>query len=330
MTFTPGQATVYTDIDSVGELTRAMRKAGRPVVLVPTMGALHAGHLALVRAAQQLPRALVVVSVFVNPLQFAEGEDLDSYPRTLDSDVEKLTAAGVDAVFAPSPREMYPNGPRSTVLPGEAGRILEGEHRPTHFAGVLTVVAKLFQITHCSHAFFGEKDYQQLVLIRQMVADLNLDVRVVGVPTVREADGLAMSSRNRYLSADDRELATTINAALVAGTFAAKGGRQAVVDAAAAVLAERPEISVDYLELRSGDLGEPPAEGPGRLLVAARIGSTRLIDNVGVAIGTGFLEAAEATVAAQEAEMAHDLTADSLTADHLAADTVPAADSQEG
>lgn len=288
MTFTPGQATVYTDIDSVGELTRAMRKAGRPVVLVPTMGALHAGHLALVRAAQQLPRALVVVSVFVNPLQFAEGEDLDSYPRTLDSDVEKLTAAGVDAVFAPSPREMYPNGPRSTVLPGEAGRILEGEHRPTHFAGVLTVVAKLFQITHCSHAFFGEKDYQQLVLIQQMVTDLNLGVEVRGVPVVREADGLAKSSRNVYLSEADRSAARSLSAALLAGAHVAEDGAQAVLDTARQILDTAPGLDVDYLELRALDLGDAPETGDARLLVAATVGSTRLIDNVGVPLGIGF------------------------------------------
>ena len=323
MSFTPGEATVYTGIEEIGELTRAIRKVGRPVVLVPTMGALHEGHLALVRNAQRIPGALVVVSIFVNPLQFGEGEDLDAYPRTLDEDVAKLAEAGVELVFAPSATAMYPEGPRTTVQPGQTGEILDGAARPGHFAGMLTVVAKLFNIVAPHQAFFGEKDYQQLVLIRQMVADLNLDVRVVGVPTVRESDGLAMSSRNRYLSDDERELATTINAALVAGTFAAKGGRQAVIDAAAAVLAERPQITLDYLELRAADLGEPPEEGPGRLLVAARIGTTRLIDNVGVAIGTGFLAAAEATVAAQQAEMADDLADDAVLA-------ARPADSQEG
>ncbi|MEH6381210.1 MAG: pantoate--beta-alanine ligase, partial [Dietzia cercidiphylli] len=253
------------------------------------------------------PGSVVVVSIFVNPLQFGPGEDLDAYPRTLDEDVARLAAAGVELVFAPSAAAMYPNGPRTTVLPGPTGDILDGASRPGHFAGMLTVVAKLFNIVAPHQAFFGEKDYQQLVLIRQMVADLDMDVRVVGVPTVRESDGLAMSSRNRYLSGEERELATTLNAALVAGTFAAKGGGQAVLDAARAVLAERPQISIDYLELRAGDLGEPPQEGPGRLLVAARIGSARLIDNVGVAIGTGFLAAAEATVASQQAELAADL-----------------------
>ncbi|MEY8565838.1 pantoate--beta-alanine ligase [Corynebacteriaceae bacterium 7-707] len=288
MSFTPGQATVYTDIDSIGELTRAMRKAGRPVVLVPTMGALHEGHLALVRAAQQLPRALVVVSVFVNPLQFAEGEDLDAYPRTLDSDVEKLAAVGVDAVFAPSPREMYPNGPRTTVLPGPAGAVLEGEQRPTHFAGVLTVVSKLFHITNCSHAFFGEKDYQQLVLIQQMVTDLNLGVQVHGVPVVREADGLAKSSRNIYLSGEERSAALSLSAALLAGAHVAEDGAEAVLDTARQVLDTAPDVEVDYLELRGLDLGEAPEKGDARLLVAARVGSTRLIDNVGVPLGIGF------------------------------------------
>lgn len=295
MSFTPGQATVYTEIDSIGELTRAMRKAGRPVVLVPTMGALHEGHLALVRAAQQLPRALVVVSIFVNPLQFAEGEDLDAYPRTLDSDVRKLAAAGVDAVFAPSPREMYPNGPRSTVLPGPAGAVLEGEKRPTHFAGVLTVVSKLFQITNCSHAFFGEKDYQQLVLIQQMVTDLNLGVQVHGVPVVREADGLAKSSRNVYLSDVERGAALSLSAALLAGAHVAEDGAEAVLDTARQVLDTSPDVDVDYLELRGLDLGEAPEKGDSRLLIAARVGSTRLIDNVGVPLGIGFRNIGEET-----------------------------------
>ncbi|MDN5684127.1 pantoate--beta-alanine ligase [Corynebacterium glyciniphilum] len=308
MSFTPGQATVYTDIDSIGELTRAMRKAGRPVVLVPTMGALHEGHLALVRAAQQLPRALVVVSIFVNPLQFAEGEDLDAYPRTLDSDVQKLAAAGVDAVFAPSPREMYPNGPRSTVLPGPAGAVLEGEKRPTHFAGVLTVVSKLFQITNCSHAFFGEKDYQQLVLIQQMVTDLNLGVQVHGVPVVREADGLAKSSRNVYLSDAERGAALSLSAALLAGAHVAEDGAEAVLDTARQVLDTSPDVDVDYLELRGLDLGEAPEKGDARLLIAARVGSTRLIDNVGVPLGIGFRNIGEEVEGPESTEDTEDLT----------------------
>lgn len=304
MSFTPGEATVYTGIEEIGELTRAIRKVGRPVVLVPTMGALHEGHLALVRNAQRIPGALVVVSIFVNPLQFGEGEDLDAYPRTLDADVAKLKAAGVDAVFAPSVREMYPNGPRTTVRPGPVGEILEGRTRPIHFAGMLTVVQKLMHITHCSDAFFGEKDYQQLVLIQQMVTDLNLGVQVHGVPIVREADGLAKSSRNIYLAETERELALTLSAALTAGAHVAEDGAEAVLSTAQAILASVPEIEVDYLELRGADLGDAPETGDARLLVAAKIGDTRLIDNVGVPVGIGFRNLGDDPVAATDAAAA--------------------------
>jgi len=304
VSFTPGEATVYTGIEEIGELTRAIRKVGRPVVLVPTMGALHEGHLALVRNAQRIPGALVVVSIFVNPLQFGEGEDLDAYPRTLDADVAKLKAAGVDAVFAPSVREMYPNGPRTTVRPGPVGEILEGRTRPIHFAGMLTVVQKLMHITHCSDAFFGEKDYQQLVLIQQMVTDLNLGVQVHGVPIVREADGLAKSSRNIYLTETERELALTLSAALTAGAHVAEDGPEAVLSTAQAILASVPEIEVDYLELRGADLGDAPETGDARLLVAAKIGDTRLIDNVGVPVGIGFRNLGDDPVAATDAAAA--------------------------
>jgi len=304
VSFTPGEATVYTGIEEIGELTRAIRKVGRPVVLVPTMGALHEGHLALVRNAQRIPGALVVVSIFVNPLQFGEGEDLDAYPRTLDADVAKLKAAGVDAVFAPSVREMYPNGPRTTVRPGPVGEILEGRTRPIHFAGMLTVVQKLMHITHCSDAFFGEKDYQQLVLIQQMVTDLNLGVQVHGVPIVREADGLAKSSRNIYLAEAERELALTLSAALTAGAHVAEDGAEAVLSTAQAILASVPEIEVDYLELRGADLGDAPETGDARLLVAAKIGDTRLIDNVGVPVGIGFRNLGDDPVAATDAAAA--------------------------
>jgi pantoate--beta-alanine ligase len=304
VSFTPGQATVYTGIEEIGELTRAIRKVGRPVVLVPTMGALHEGHLSLVRNAQRIPGALVVVSVFVNPLQFGEGEDLDAYPRTLDADVEKLRAVGVDAVFAPSVREMYPNGPRTTVHPGPVGEILEGRTRPIHFAGMLTVVQKLMHITSCSDAFFGEKDYQQLILIQQMVTDLNLGVQVHGVPIVREADGLAKSSRNIYLAETERELALTLSAALTAGAHVAEDGAEAVLSTARAILDSVPEIEVDYLELRGADLGDDPETGDARLLVAAKIGDTRLIDNVGVPVGIGFRNLGDDPVAATDAAAA--------------------------
>ncbi|WP_132992939.1 pantoate--beta-alanine ligase [Gordonia zhaorongruii] len=286
--FTPGETTVLHEPTELHRVSKALRATGKRVVLVPTMGALHAGHLQLVRAAQQTGNTVVVVSVFVNPLQFGAGEDLDAYPRTLDADLELLREAGVGLVFAPTASAMYPNGPRTTVHPGPTGAILEGASRPTHFAGMLTVVGKLLHIATPDAAYFGEKDYQQLVLVNQMVNDMNMNVDIIGVPTVREADGLALSSRNRYLSEPEREMATTLSAALLAGTHAAEGGRDAVLAAARAVLDTQPEIEVDYLELRGRGLEEPPELGDGRLLVAARLGTTRLIDNVGVAIGTGF------------------------------------------
>ncbi|CAM3722409.1 pantoate--beta-alanine ligase [Nocardiopsis tropica] len=290
--YTPGQLTVHHDPAQLTKVTGALRSTGRQIAFVPTMGALHNGHLELVHAAK-LTGAIVVVSIFVNPLQFGAGEDLDAYPRTLDADVAKLRAAGAELVFAPSVADMYPNGPRTTIHPGPAGLGLEADSRPTHFAGMLTVVAKLLNIVRPNTAYFGEKDYQQLVLVRQMVTDLNMDVKIVGVPTVREPDGLAMSSRNVYLDEEQRDAATALSAALLAGAYAAQGGEPAILAAANAVLAARPEVQVEYLELRAPDLGPAPDKGDGRLLVAARLGNTRLLDNVGIAIGTGFLEEAE-------------------------------------
>nr|WP_234812360.1 pantoate--beta-alanine ligase [Mycolicibacter longobardus] len=270
----------------MARVSRALRSTGRRVMLVPTMGALHAGHLSLVRAAQRVPGSVVVVSIFVNPLQFGAGEDLDAYPRTLDTDLALLRAEGVELVFTPTAAAMYPGGPRTAVHPGPLGAELEGAARPTHFAGMLTVVCKLLSIVRPDRVFFGEKDYQQLVLVRQMVADLNLDVSVVGVPTVREADGLAMSSRNRYLDPDQREAATALSAALAAGERAASAGAAAALEAAAAVLSAVPGVDVDYLQVRGADLGPAPADGPARLLIAARVGSTRLLDNAAITLVT--------------------------------------------
>jgi pantoate--beta-alanine ligase len=226
-----------------------------------------------------------VVSIFVNPLQFGAGEDLDAYPRTLDGDLELLRAEGVEIVFTPTATDMYPNGPRTTVSPGPLGAELEGASRPTHFSGMLTVVLKLLQIVAPDRALFGEKDYQQLVLIRQMVDDLDVGVEIVGVPIVREPDGLAMSSRNRYLDTDERELAGALSASLLAGMYAASHGAAEALDAARAVLDEVPAIDVDYLEVRDVWLAEAPAEGAARLLVAARLGRTRLLDNIAIDIG---------------------------------------------
>lgn len=251
-------------------------------MLVPTMGALHDGHLALVRAARRVPGAVVVVSIFVNPLQFGVNEDLDAYPRTLDDDLEQLRDEGVEVVFTPTVSAMYPDGPRTSVYPGPLGTELEGASRPTHFAGMLTVVLKLLQIVRPDRAFFGEKDYQQLVLIRQMVADFNVDVRIVGIPIVRESDGLAMSSRNRYLGPEEREQASALSSALLAGMYAASGGAGPALDAVRAVLDEVPAIDVDYLEVRGPQLEPAPPSGPARLLVAARLGATRLLDNIAI------------------------------------------------
>ncbi len=241
--------------------------------VVMTMGALHEGHAALIRAARKESDHLTV-TIFVNPLQFGPNEDLARYPRTPEEDRALALAEGADEIFAPTVDQMYPGGePQVTVHPGPLGAELEGAIRPGHFAGVLTVVLKLLHLTKPDVAYFGEKDYQQLTLIRTMVRDLSLDVEIVGVPTVREPDGLALSSRNRYLSPSDRQQALALSRALREG--AAFHEPQAVLSAARRELGD---LNVDYLELRDPDLG-PPKTGPARLLVAARVGSTRLIDN---------------------------------------------------
>lgn len=266
----------------LAEALEPYRVDGQRVALVPTMGALHAGHAALMRTARS-NADVVVVSIFVNPTQFAPGEDFDRYPRTFDADLDVCEINGVDLVFAPSVEEMYPGGdPEVTVDPGPLATELEGVSRPTHFRGVLIVVAKLLGLTRPDAAVFGQKDYQQLTLIRKMSSDLCLGVEVIGAETVREADGLALSSRNRYLSQEDRSLALALSRALRAGEAAGDGGADAVL---AAARAELDGIDVDYLELRAPDLGPAPESGEGRLLVAARVGSTRLIDNVRLWIG---------------------------------------------
>ncbi|MDT9594709.1 pantoate--beta-alanine ligase [Nocardioides zeae] len=268
------------------ELALARGRGGR-VALVPTMGALHDGHASLVRTARELvgPEGAVVVSVFVNPLQFGAGEDLDRYPRTLDADLAVCAEAGADVVFAPAVDEVYPGGdPQVTVEPGPLGTLLEGAVRPGHFRGVLTVVAKLFGLVQPDVAVFGEKDYQQLALIRRMAADLCLPVEVVGAPTVREPDGLALSSRNRYLDAEQRRLATTLSRALDAAREREAYGPGAAREAALEVLASQPAVETDYLVVTEDDLGEVdparPGRRSGRVLVAARLGTTRLIDNL--------------------------------------------------
>ena len=267
------------------ELAAARSKLTGRVAVVMTMGALHEGHAELVRSARSAADS-IVVTIFLNPLQFAAGEDLDRYPKTFEADLEICTREGVDLVFAPTPDVIYPTGdPAVRVAAGPLGDRLEGEHRPGHFDGVLTVVAKLLHLTAPDLAYFGEKDGQQLALITQMVRDLDFPVEIVAVPTVREEGGLARSSRNTYLSPGDRSAARSLNQALQAGAGAASQGFAAVLAAAKEVLAAEPALSVDYLALVDDETWEDAGPGTtkGRLLVAARVGTTRLIDNVGVA-----------------------------------------------
>lgn len=273
------------------DLAAARGGLGAPVVLVPTMGALHHGHAALLSRARELagPDGSVVATIFVNPLQFAPGEDFDRYPRSLEADLETCAEAGVALVFAPDQREMYPHAPRVTVDPGPAGQLLEGEFRPGFFGGVLTVVLKLFHLVRPDVAVFGQKDAQQLALIRQLTADLDVGVRIESVPIVRDPDGLATSSRNAYLSAGERATALAIPAAITAGRDAAAGGPAAVLPAAQRVLADGgPGLTVDYLALVHPQTFTAVGEdylGPAVLAVAARVGNTRLIDNVPLVFG---------------------------------------------
>ena len=274
------------------ELTDLLGRDGR-VGLVPTMGALHEGHASLMRVARdRVGDGPVVASVFVNPLQFGAGEDLDRYPRTLDLDLEICEKEGVDVVFAPSVQEVYPSWPAQpsvTVEPGPMATVLEGRVRPGHFRGVLTVVAKLFGLVRPDVAVFGQKDYQQLVLIRHMVADLCLPVEVVGAETQRDPDGLALSSRNRYLSDEQRVEATVLHRALARARTEASYGAELALHAARAELRTAKTVDLDYLVLTDPDLDELPAEVPAgteaRMLVAARVGSTRLIDNCAITLG---------------------------------------------
>lgn len=255
--------------------------------VVMTMGALHAGHLALVSRARELADQ-VVVTIFVNPLQFGPTEDLDRYPRDLDGDLELLAAAGVDVVFAPTVDVMYPDGdPLVTVGAGIFGEVLEGAARPGHLDGVLTVVLKLLHLVRPDVALFGQKDAQQLMAVRRMVHDLDVPVRIEAVPTVRDADGLALSSRNAFLSPEDRRRACGLSAALFAGAARTGNGAAAVRDAAADVLRERG-LEVEYLALVDpetvAEVGDHHT-GAAVLALAARVGSTRLIDNVPLTLG---------------------------------------------
>jgi pantoate--beta-alanine ligase len=258
------------------------------VAVVMTMGALHAGHVRLIDVAKEQADS-VLVTIFVNPLQFGIGEDLDKYPRTLESDLGSCAEHGVDLVFAPSVEDMYPRG--ETVRrhhAGDLGERLEGAVRPSHFDGVLTVVALLLELTRPDIAVFGEKDAQQLALIRRLVIAQGYPVEVVGVPTVREPDGLALSSRNRYLDVAGRQSALALSRALNAGAARAADGADAALAAAQEVLAAAPEVDLDYVVIVDDATWQPAETNTrnARILVAGRVGTTRLIDNVPVVLGT--------------------------------------------
>ncbi len=278
--------TTCPTISGVREEVARARREGRTIGLVPTMGALHAGHLRLVEEARAAS-GLVVVSIFVNPTQFGPNEDFQRYPRTLDADLALCEAGGADVIFAPGSEEMYPNGPISTFveIPGLSDR-LEGASRPGHFRGVATVVLKLFAIVGPDFAFFGTKDYQQLQVIRRMVSDLDLPVEIRPVLTVREPDGLAMSSRNRYLDPEQRRAAVVLSKSLKNASDAVRDGerdadrvRQILRDS----IESEPLARLDYAEVADADTLEPARDvGPGRrtvALLAAKVGPARLIDN---------------------------------------------------
>jgi pantoate--beta-alanine ligase len=264
------------------------RSAGHTIALTPTLGALHAGHVAHVERAAQLADVRIV-SIFVNPTQFGLNEGLDDYPRTLEADLMMLGELGVPYVFAPSAEEMYPQGPTSTMISaGQVGTMFEGKSRAGHFDAVLTVVAKLLAITSPQFVTFGQKDAQQLFLVRRMITDLNIPVSLEIIGTVREDDGLALSSRNQFLDASQRQAATILSAALTAATSAADSGLDAVIAAAQGALMGESRVELDYFSVVDTDTFMPVPDGfrgPATAIVAARVGDVRLIDNLSLYVG---------------------------------------------
>ena len=279
------------DIETARNFVAGLREKGGSVALVPTMGALHSGHLLLIAEAKRLAD-YVVASIFVNPAQFGPGEDYASYPRSEAEDAAKLAAAGCAMLWAPDAETMYPEGLRTSVKAGPLADALCGAVRPGHFDGVLTVVAKLLHQVGPDFALFGEKDFQQLALIRQMVRDLDFPVRIVGVPTLRDVDGLALSSRNAYLSAGERRAARALPRTLGESAHRLVEGSdvRSVLAEASQRLVEAGFDGVDYVELRAeDDLSPLPIfDRPARLLAAARIGKARLIDNLALVPGEGL------------------------------------------
>jgi pantoate--beta-alanine ligase len=279
----PALPRVITEPGEMTAWSNAARARGERIVFVPTMGALHTGHVALAEEGRRRGQALVV-SIFVNPTQFGPNEDLARYPRTLPRDRELCAGAGVDIVFAPTAAAMYPPGYQTFIEVREISRGMDGDRRPGHFVGVATVVTKLFLMVRPDEAIFGEKDFQQLAVIRQMTLDLNLGIDIIAHPTIREPDGLAMSSRNTYLSPADRQRAPAIYRALSAARAAAAAGEKraaVLIDQALATI--RPAVdSIDYVEIRDATTLTPlpTLDRPAVMLVAAFVGTTRLIDNL--------------------------------------------------
>lgn len=277
---------VYADILPCRTTVRGIQRTGGTVGLVPTMGALHEGHFSLIRAAKARCTH-VAVTVFVNPTQFGPAEDFTAYPRPLDADLRACESAGVDLVFTPTVETMYPSGVKTTVHMGGLTDVLCGPLRPGHFDGVATVVAKLFHILPADIAFFGEKDYQQLAVIRRMVRDLNIPIEIVGCPTVREPDGLAMSSRNVYLTPAQRTQATCLSRALFDAADRVQQGERTVPailgELCGRILVAGP-VTIEYIDLVDAETLERlrTVDRPARICLAVRIGSCRLIDNVGV------------------------------------------------
>lgn len=267
------------------ELRAALAKLPGRLGLVMTMGALHDGHLSLVKEAKKYADH-VMVTVFVNPTQFAPGEDFDKYPRDLDADLKAVAKVGADLVFAPAANEMYPGEAAVTINPGPTATVLEGKTRPTHFAGVLLVVHKMFNLTGADVAVFGQKDAQQLALIRQMVRDLDMPIQIVGAPIVRGEDGLALSSRNAYLSDVEHQQALALSGALKAGKQASNSGASASqIKQAARCVLENAGVKIDYVELVEPTTFQSVEAGEAVLALAAYVGNTRLIDNTILNIG---------------------------------------------
>ena len=274
---------VVSSIEEMRTHVRLARRGGESVGLVPTMGALHDGHLELVRRSKA-ECARTVLTLFVNPTQFNQTSDLDAYPRTFDADLDACSSAGVDWLFAPSAEEMYPEKPRAFIEVEELSEGLCGDHRPGHFRGVATVCAKLFNAAPADRAYFGEKDYQQLAIIRRMVRDLNFPLEIIGVPTVREPDGLAMSSRNVRLSPAERQAAAVLYRALEAAQSSDQTAARVRVDIARRIIAAEPLARIEYIEIVDSDTLAPVAtvDRECRMALAAWFGQTRLIDNIAI------------------------------------------------